>query len=491
MDAMDSVIIDRMGQVFSRQSRAFLDHPYPSLEERKAKLGALKRVIQRYQNRIVTAISADFGGRAAAETLMTEVLAPVLEIEHALHSLSHWMRRSRRRTDPIFETNRIWVSYQPKGVIGIITPWNFPLYLSLGPLIAALAAGNRAMIKMSELSPHTTELLAEMLAQCFDETEAAVFGGEMQAAQAFSRLPFNHIVFTGSPAVGRHVMKAAAENLTPVTLELGGKSPAIVSRSGSMTKAAESIAHGKAFNSGQVCVAPDYALVPREAVQSFATEVVSAFRSMYPSVQGNADYTSIISQPHASRISALLADAEAKGANVIACGDTGSGSRIPLHVVTNVRDDMKIATEELFGPILPVMAYDKLEDAIAYVTSHPRPLAMYPFGFQGEELERLMTQTHAGGVSIDDWCWHVLNHDLPFGGVGNSGMGTYHGVEGFRELSHAKAVFERNPDFPMKLFYPPYGTEAQMNLLKTYLGEPDPSLEPGAAPTRAEQPALT
>jgi len=240
----------------------------------------------------------------------------------------------------------------------------------------------------------------------------------------------------------------------------------------------------------EICVAPDYALVPRDQVQNFATQVASAFRSMYPSVQGNADYTSIISQPHAARVTALLADAVAKGAEVIPCGDMGPGRRIPLHVVTNVRPDMKIATEELFGPILPVMAYDKLEDAIAYVASHPRPLAMYPFGFKGEELERLLTLTHAGGVSIDDWCWHVLNHDLPFGGIGNSGMGTYHGIEGFRELSHAKAEFERNPLFPMKLFYPPYGTDAQQALLKAYLGEADPSLEPGSAAAMPDQVAV-
>jgi coniferyl-aldehyde dehydrogenase len=361
-------------------------------------------------------------------------------------------------------------------VVGVIAPWNFPLYLSLGPLVAALAAGNRVMIKMSELSPRSTELLARMIAECFAEDEVAVFGGEVEAAQAFSHLPFDHLVFTGSPAVGRYVMRAAADNLTPVTLELGGKSPALVSGTSPVSRPAASIAHGKAFNSGQICVSPDYALVPRERVTAFATAVAEAFRRMYPHVQGNADYTAIASDAHAKRIRDLLADAKAKGAQVVACGDEGPGRRIPLYVVTGVRDDMRIANEELFGPILPVIAYDSLDEAIAYITARPRPLALYPYGFGNDELAHLMRATHAGGMSIDDWGWHVFNHDLPFGGIGNSGMGTYHGNEGFRELSHAKAVFKRNRLFPMSLFYPPYGNPVQRLVMKFYLGDPDPSV---------------
>jgi coniferyl-aldehyde dehydrogenase len=469
-------IIERMQQVFAQQRRAFAAQPYPGLAEREAKLKALRRILQRYQDRIVEAVSADFGGRAATETKLSEVLGPILEINHALGSLRRWMKPRRRHTELLFLTNRVWISYQPKGVVGVIAPWNFPLYLSLGPLVAALAAGNRVMIKMSELSPRSTELLADMIGECFSKDEVAVFGGEVEAAQAFSRLPFDHLVFTGSPAVGRHVMRAAADNLTPVTLELGGKSPALVSNAGPVTRSAESIAHGKAFNSGQICVAPDYALVPRERVAAFAIAVGEAFRRMYPRVQGNNDYTSIASDAHAKRIRDLLADAKAKGGQVVACGDDGPGRRIPLYVVTGVRDDMRIATEELFGPILPVIAYDSLDQAIAYITARPRPLALYPYGFGRDELAHVMRATHAGGMSVDDWGWHVFNHDLPFGGIGNSGMGTYHGDEGFRELSHAKSVFKRQRFFPMSLFYPPYGNLVQRLVMKFYLGDPDPSV---------------
>ena len=469
-------IIQRMQDVFERQRLAFLQHPYPTLAERKQKLKTLRALLQRYQDQIVTAVSADFGGRAPAETKLAEVLGPVFEINHALHALGGWMKPKKRSTELLFLGNSVRVNYQPKGVVGVIGAWNFPLYLSVGPLVAALAAGNRVMIKMSELSPRSTELLAQMLAEGFAEDEVAVFGGEVAQAQAFSHLPFNHIVFTGSPAVGHHIMRAASQNLTPVTLELGGKSPALVSAEGPLAAAAERIAHGKAFNSGQICVSPDYALVPRSKVEEFATEVQASFRKFYPTVQGNHEYTSITSEPHAQRIRDLLAEATAKGAKVTACGDNGPGRRIPLHVVTGVTADMRIAKEELFGPILPVIPYDNIDQAIAYIAARPRPLAMYPFGFSGAELDKLMRKTHSGGVSVDDWGWHVFNHDLPFGGVGNSGMGTYHGEEGFRELSHAKGTFKRFRWFPMGLFYPPYGNLVQRLVFKFYLGKSDPSV---------------
>ncbi len=477
-------IIQRMQDVFERQRKAFAAHPFPTLAERKAKLKTLRSLLQRYQDQIVTAVSADFGGRAPAETKLAEVLGPVFEINHALHALRGWMRPRRRSTELLFLGNSVRVNYQPKGVVGVIGAWNFPLYLSLGPLVAALAAGNRVMIKMSELSPRSTELLVKMLAEGFAEDEVAVFGGEVAQAQAFSQLPFNHIVFTGSPAVGHHIMRAAAQNLTPVTLELGGKSPALVSAAGSLADAAERITHGKAFNSGQICVSPDYALVPRGQVDEFASAVQASFRKFYPTVQGNHEYTSMTCEPHAQRIHDLLAEARAKGATVTACGDNGPGRRIPLHVVTGVTDDMRIAKEELFGPILPVIPYDTVDQAIDYITARPRPLAMYPFGFSGAELDKLLTQTHSGGVSVDDWGWHVFNHDLPFGGVGNSGMGTYHGEEGFRELSHAKGTFKRFKWFPMGLFYPPYGNLVQRLVFKFYLGQSDPALAP-AVPTSA------
>ena len=479
-------LIDHMKATFRRQQAAYLQHPYPTLSERREKLKALKAALQRNQHPIAAAVSEDFGGRSPSETLLTEVAGPVLEINHALSSLARWMKPRRRHTELLFLTNRAWVMYQPKGVVGVITPWNFPLYLSVGPLVAALAAGNRVMIKMSEFTPRTTELLSRMLRDCFAEDEVAVFGGEVEAAQAFSALPFNHIVFTGSPAVGVHVMRAASANLTPVTLELGGKSPALVSASASVEEAAKRIAHGKTFNSGQICVSPDYALVPRDRIEPFVAAVAQSFRSMVPTIAGNQDYTSIINDRHAQRLKAVLDDARAKGATVTACGDVANARRMPLHVVTGVRDDMLVATEELFGPVLPVIPYDTLDEAIAYINARPRPLAFYPFGFQATELERLSTATHAGGVTVDDWGWHVFNHDLPFGGIGNSGMGSYHGEEGFRELSHAKAMFKRHRWFPIGLFYPPYGNLVQRLVLKYYLGTPEATV--GAAPGRTAHP---
>ncbi|HVN41891.1 MAG TPA: coniferyl aldehyde dehydrogenase [Steroidobacteraceae bacterium] len=466
-----AVTIERMHATLAAQRAAFARHPRPSAAERKAKLRALRALLRKHQQAIVEAVDADFGGRASTETRLIEVLGPILEANHAISHLARWMRPRRRHTELLFATNRAWVEYQPKGVVGIIVPWNFPVYLALGPLVAALAAGNRAMIKMSELAPRTTEAVARMLREAFPEEEVAVFGGDIEEAQAFGRLPFDHLIFTGSPAVGRHVMRAAADHLVPVTLELGGKSPAIIGRGADLADAAKRVAHGKAFSGGQICVAPDYALVPRESLEEFTSAVVAAYRRMYPQVQGNLDQTGIVSDRHAERVRGLVADAEQKGARVIAAGDSGPGRRLPLTVITEVRDEMAIAREEIFGPVLPVIPYDTVQDALDYVQSRPRPLALYAFGFAGDELRGLIEQTHAGGMSINDWGWHPFQHDLPFGGIGNSGMGTYHGEEGFRELSHAKGIFKRHRFFPIGLFYPPYGSWVQRLALGFYLGK--------------------
>jgi coniferyl-aldehyde dehydrogenase len=471
--AADSAEIDRMRRLHALQRAAFVAHPYPSLAERRANLRTLRRALQKHQDSLATAISADFGGRSEFESKLADVIGPILEIDHALGHLRSWMRARRRRTELVFATNRASVVYQPKGVVGIVTPWNFPVYLALGPLVAALAAGNRAMIRMSEFTPRTTEAVRTMLAECFSETEVAVFGGEVDAAQAFTALAFDHLVFTGSPAVAPHVMRAAAENLVPVTLELGGKSPAIVAPGANLIDAATRVAHGKAFNCGQICVSPDYALVPRSQVDAFADAAVAAFRRLYPQTTGNADYTAIVNDRQHARVRALLDDALAKGATIRIAGETSSDDRrVPLHVVTGIRGDMRVATEELFGPILPVIGYETVEEAMRYVVDRPRPLAMYPFGFGSAGLRELLQRTHAGGVTVNDWGWHVFNHDLPFGGIGTSGMGTYHGEEGFRTLSHAKSVFRKHAFFPVALFYPPYGNFVQKLVVRWYLGKP-------------------
>jgi coniferyl-aldehyde dehydrogenase len=458
-------------ELLERQRAAFTREPYPSCAARMDKLRRLRAALRHRQDRLCDAMSLDFGGRSRLESKMADVLGPVLEINHALRHLRGWMKPRRRQTELLFFSNRAWIEYQPKGVVGIIAPWNFPGYLALGPLIAALAAGNRAMIKMSEYAPHATAAVRDLLAECFAEDEVAVVGGDVEVGKAFAALPFDHLVFTGSTEVGRAVMRAAAENLVPVTLELGGKSPAVISRSADLRSAARKVAHGRLFNAGQVCVAPDYALVPRERLQEFAAAVCDAFQAMAPDPAEAADYTSIVTPRHAARLHELLADARALGATITACGSAAVASRrLPLHVVTGVSDAMRIAREEIFGPILPLLPYDGINDAIAYVVARPRPLALYYFGSDDAEATALGRRTHAGGVTLNDWGWHVFQHDLPFGGIGASGMGTYHGHEGFLQLSHGKSVFATHRLFPVHFFYPPYGRLVQRLALRLFLG---------------------
>ncbi|MGA7816186.1 coniferyl aldehyde dehydrogenase [Caballeronia sp.] len=468
--------IENLNAVFTRQRKACLVEPYPELAQRKRELQAVRVALQRYQDRLSEAMSEDFGRRSEFECKMLDVMFPALQVDHALSNLKSWMKPQGRLTDWMFITNRAKVVYQPKGVVGVIAAWNFPIVEAVGPMIMALAAGNRVMIKMSEYSPRSTVVLREMLAEIFQEDLVAVFGGGVDLAQAFASLPLDHIVFTGSPTVGKEIMRAAAANLTPVTLELGGKSPAIVARSASIQAAARSIAHGKAFNAGQACVAPDYALVPSVLMNEFVAATVSAFQRMYPDPVNDANYTSIASDRHADRARELLADAVAKGAKVTSCGP-GDGKRIiTMQVVTGVTSDMRIMQEELFNPILPVVACDSLDEGIGYITARPRPLALYYFGKDADEIQRLTRDVHSGGMTINDWAWHVFQGDLPFGGSGNSGIGSWRGPEGFRELSHSKSVLTMNRWFPVHLFRPPYGTRIQRLVSKVFLGNADPAL---------------
>lgn len=475
----ESSAVARLGRIFALQQAAFKADPYPSPVSRRSKLKALKRQISRYQDVLAEAISQDFGTRSAVETKMLDLLGSTLEANHAISHVRRWMKPSRRSTELLFLSNSLRVAYQPKGVVGIISPWNFPVYLALGPLIAALAAGNRAMIKMPETTPATNAALARMLGEVFSEDEVAVFGEELVDPGDFTALPFNHIVFTGSPRVGKLVMRAASANLTPVTLELGGKSPAVVTPGYSIEEAARRITHGKTINCGQICVSPDYALVPRDDVDAFVVASVAAFAKLYGErFRASDDYTSVIDDRHLARIADILADAAARGAKIVACAPytrERDGRRMPLHIVTRCTPDMRIMQEELFGPILPVIGYGDLDEAISLVNAGDRPLALYCFGHDASAREKLLTRTHSGGATINDWGWHVVNHDAPFGGVGNSGMGSYHGVEGFRELSHQRTIFKRHRFFPIGLFYPPYGNIVQRLALKFFLGSGDPS----------------
>ena len=471
--------VERVQRLYAAQRAACLAQPYPSADERVARLKALKRQTQRWQDLLAEAMSADFGFRPAAESKMLDLLGSVLEAHHAIAHVRRWMKPSRRSTELLFLGNRLKVTYQPKGVVGVIVPWNFPIYLAMGPLVTALAAGNRVMIKMSEITPATNAVLKRLLAEVFDEDLVAVVGEELVDPNVFTSLPFDHIVFTGSPQVGKIVMRTAAQNLTPVTLELGGKSPALVSRHYPLADAALRITHGKSVNCGQICIAPDYALVPRESVPQFVAAVKSSFEGMYGSrTEGNPNFTSVVSDRQHARLQAALDDARAKGATVSACAPLpAAGNRqLPLHIVTGATPEMTVLQEELFGPVLPVVPYDKLDDAIAFIHARPRPLALYCFSSDTAERDELLRRTHSGGVTLNDWGWHAINHDAPFGGIGNSGIGNYHGEEGFRELSHARTVFERRRWFPTQLFHPPYGSFVQRLSMKYFLGEADPSL---------------
>ncbi|TXI80608.1 MAG: coniferyl aldehyde dehydrogenase [Crocinitomicaceae bacterium] len=475
------LITAHMQTIFKQQQAAFDAAPYPELAYRKEKLQQLKQQIIRYQDAIATAISKDFNSRAIDESKILDILTSILEASHAISHVHKWMRPSKRRTELMFLSNSLHVQYQPKGVVGVIVPWNFPVYLALGPLVAALAAGNRVMIKLSELTPESNAVLRKMLAEIFTVNEVAVFGEEIQNPSDFSSLPFNHLIFTGSPAVGRIVMRSAAENLTPVTLELGGKSPALVTRNYPIAEAAKRIMHGKSTNAGQICVAPDYALVPKEHVDEFVAACKKNFAAMFGNaVQQSTDYTSIISDKHFKRLQDILSDAREKGAQVIRCGEFNSSEanrRMPVHIVLNCTANMRIMQEELFGPVLPVIAYDSLDDAIQHIKADERPLALYCFTHDSTELDMILKQTHSGGVTVNDWGWHAINHDAPFGGIGNSGMGSYHGIEGFRELSHAKTIFKRHRFFPTQLFYPPYGTFIQKLAIAYFIKQGDPNLK--------------
>ncbi|MEM9384283.1 MAG: coniferyl aldehyde dehydrogenase [Pseudomonadota bacterium] len=426
---------------------AYARQPAPTARERIDRLDRLHNAVLDYKDRLVAAVEADFGSRPAAETLLMELLPVLQGIAHNRKHVRGWMRPSRRETPLMLAPSTSKVHFQPLGVIGIVVPWNFPLLLSLSPLVSAFTAGNRAMIKTSEYAPQTGAMLQEMLASAFSDEEVVVFTGGVEVATEFTKLPFDHLVFTGSTQVGRVVMRAAAENLTPVTLELGGKSPAIVHPSFPIEEAAARIALGKGLNAGQVCIAPDYLLLPRDQVDAFAEAYEAAVRKHYPTLARNGDYTAIITERQHDRLQGLLSDAAAKGAEVIGI-NPGNESlegtcKVPMTLLKQVSDDMQVMQEEIFGPILPLVPYDEFDDAIAYVNARPRPLALYYFDWDRARGEHVLAHTHSGGVAFNDVLSQGVVDDMPFGGVGPSGMGHYHGKEGFLSFSKAKPVIRK------------------------------------------------
>jgi acyl-CoA reductase-like NAD-dependent aldehyde dehydrogenase len=445
----------------ARHREAFAGEPYPAADARIALLGRLEALVKEHATEWAEAISRDFGGRSTHETQLLEIFPSLEAVRHARRHVRGWMKPRRRSTSLWFLPGSSSVLPQPLGVVGIVVPWNYPLYLAVGPLVPALAAGNRAMVKMSESTPATGELFERLAERHFPGGEVTVVNGGPEVAQAFCRLPFDHLLFTGSTAIGRHVMRAAAENLTPVTLELGGKSPALVGRGFPVAEAASRILFGKCLNAGQTCIAPDYALVPEESVDAFVEGARAAVAAMYPTLAANPDYTAIVDERHRRRLAELLADATSNGARAVEINPAGedvdaAGKRAPT-LLLGVADSMAVMREEIFGPLLPVIPYRRLEDAIAFVNARPRPLALYVFEHDRAEVDRVLTGTVSGGVTVNETIVHIAQDDLPFGGVGASGMGHYHGREGFDTFSKAKAVFRQSRLNGLKLFRAPYG----------------------------------
>lgn len=461
--------IDQLQQLFTRQRDAFSANPMPSAEQRIQWLKSLSQMLTSNQEALIKAINQDFSNRSADETLLAEIMPSLHGIHYACSHIKKWMKPSRRSVGMAFQPASAKVIYQPLGVVGVIVPWNYPLFLAMGPLVGALSAGNRVMIKMSESTPATSQLVKDLLGKIFPEDLVCVALGEAEVGVAFSKLAFDHLLFTGATSIGKHVMRAAAENLTPVTLELGGKSPVIVSAEVPLSDAAERIAFGKTLNAGQTCVAPDYVLVPRNRVEGFVAAYREAVTRFYPKLQDNPDYTAIINERQLQRLKGLLSDAESKGAKVINLYPEAQGRRLPQAVLLDVNDDMTIMQDEIFGPLLPIVPYDTLEQAFAYINQRPRPLALYYFGYNKAEQQRVLEQTHSGGVCLNDTMLHVAQDDMPFGGVGPSGMGHYHGHEGFKTFSHAKGTFIKQRFNAARMIYPPYGKAIQKLVYKLFI----------------------
>jgi len=459
---------------FDALKAGYQAEPNPSYEQRIARLDTLAKLVKRHKADLVDAVREDFGARSAHETILAEVFSLLSAIQHMRKHLKGWMKPQGRSVALTLRPARAKVHYQPLGVVGVIAPWNYPFQLALGPTAAALAAGNRVLLKPSELTPRTAALLDRLLGEGFGKDVGAVVQGGAEVGAAFSALPFDHLLFTGSTKLGRLVMKAAAENLTPVTLELGGKSPCIVHESFPVDKAAERIAYGKCFNAGQTCIAPDYLLVPRAMVTPLVDALCAAVKRFYPTLASNPDYTAVVNPRHYQRLQGLLADAKARGAKVVECNPAGetldpSQHKIAPTVLLDVDDEMEVMQDEIFGPLLPIVPYDTLQDAIAYVNARPRPLALYYFDHDGERTRDVLGRTVSGGACVNETIMHFAVEDLPFGGVGPSGLGAYHGPEGFQTFSHKKAVFYQARLNGAGLIAPPYG-ERINRMIKMLVG---------------------
>lgn len=458
---MDNIDKAQLLQLFSLQKKSFSLDQYPDYSLRKDKLKRLYSALLKHEEALIDAVSDDFGHRSANETWLSEIFQVTSTIKYVLKHLRSWMTKDKRHTSMIFKPAKNHVYYQPVGVVGIMVPWNYPILLSLSPLIYALAAGNRVCIKLSEHTPKTNRVIMEICKRAFNIDEVAVVTGGATVAQSFSELPFDHLFFTGSTAIGKKVMQAAAKNLTPVTLELGGKSPLIINKDFPLKKAAKMITFAKGLNAGQTCIAPDYVFVHAQKIEAFTAEMNMAFNEMYPQYMCNDDYSSVINEAQFNRLQAYIEEAKGQGIKVIALDECKAKNdhnrKIPITLLLNPTRDLQVMQDEIFGPLLPVLSYQSIEKVISYINQKPQSLAAYLLSYDRTEQEYINRNIISGGMCINDVLNHIAQHDLPFGGVGNSGMGRYHGFEGFKTFSNAKAICQRGRLNSALWLYPPYG----------------------------------
>jgi coniferyl-aldehyde dehydrogenase len=464
-----------MEALLEKQRAAFLAEGFVSAETRLDRLNRALLLVHDNQTAIADAIDQDFGNRSRHQSLMSDVYATMESLKHAKKHLRRWMKSEKRKVPmplSLFGA-KARVEYRPKGVVGILGTWNFPINTTFSPLTGALAAGNRVIIKFSEVAPATAALMGRLIADGFDETELATVSGGPEVGAAFSALPFDHLCFTGSAAIGKRVMKAAAENLTPVTLELGGKSPVIIARDANLEEAAVRIMTGKALNSGQACLGPDYIMVAEEQLEDFIRYATDWTSQMFPTVRDNPDCCSVINERHYGRLRSYVDEAVSAGVDVREINPAGQdfdgqegAYKIPFTFVVNAGDELKIMQEEIFGPLMAIKTYSTLEECTAYINSHPRPLGLYIFSQNEATQQRLLDNTLSGGASINDVMVHASIEDLPFGGVGSSGIGHYRGFDGFKTFSHARAVYKQSRINLQRLagMVPPYGERSEKTL---------------------------
>jgi len=469
--AVGVAVLSRMETVLQKQKQAFLRDGHVSLETRRDRIDRAITLLLENEKVLCETMSQDFGHRSFHQSRMADIGGTLESLKFAKKNVHRWMRSDKRK--PMFPLGlfgaRAQVEYQPKGVVGNLATWNFPVHIPIGPLAGIFGAGNRCMVKLSEITPATSALIEQLIGKYFDETEFVGINGGPEVGAAFAALPFDHILFTGATGIARHILHAAADNLTPVTLELGGKSPVIIGKGSDLNEAALRILTGKGINAGQVCLSPDYIFVPKDQRDQLVSDCEQHFRAMFPTQAKNPDYTSVVNTRHRLRLQAHLDDARSKGATLRELGqdeDFRGQNRMPMTLVLDPTDDMTVMQEEIFGPVICVKTYQDIEESIRFIRSRPHPLALYYFGSDEREQRYVLDNTLSGGVCINDVMTHVSTEDLPFGGIGASGMGSYHGFDGFKTFSHARAVYRQTGINFIKLagMLPPYGAKCEAQL---------------------------